>query len=101
MTGDSVVFTGDGVEDLNRLIDRLVFNGTTNYDQSQRFQCDVGAQYSDWRPFDVTDVVAVRTQYIAYYGAVNKPDAYEPEVESSIPVASAREFRGSSPQEVV
>ena len=71
---DSVVFTGDGVADLDSLTARLTeaFNfGGTNV--NSRFLCDVGSQYSSWRPFDLQDIAAIRAYYIAYYGDVNKP----------------------------
>jgi len=71
---DSVVFTGDGVADLDSLSGRLTeaFNfGGTNV--NSRFLCDVGLQYSSWRPFDLEDIAAIRAYYVAYYGDVNKP----------------------------
>ena len=74
--GDSVVFTGDGLDDLNELIDRLTDNAVHNRNLKQSFLCDVGGQYSDWRPFDIEDVWAIRAEYITFYGSVNKPDAY-------------------------
>lgn len=74
--GDSVVFTGDGIDDLDDLIARLVCNGSYNFNRNQRFMCDVGTQYSDWRPFDVDDVSAIKTQYVDFYGTVSKPDVY-------------------------
>lgn len=80
---DSVVFTGDGVDDLDRLISRLNENAATNIDRSQRFMCDVGTQYGDPRPFDIEDVYAIRAQYVLYYGPVNKPDVYAPVVSTA------------------
>lgn len=73
-TEDSVVFTGDGVADLDRLISRLVTNKETNFARKQRFLVDIGTQYSEWRPFDIEDVEAVKLYYIAYWCDVNKPD---------------------------
>ena len=71
---DSVVFTGDGVDDLDNLLARLqnafVFGGTN---VNSRFLCDVGSQYSSWKPFDIGDVQAIRQYFIDYYGDVNKP----------------------------
>lgn len=83
---DSVVFTGDGVDDLDRLIERLNANAADNKLWGQRFQCDVGTQYSDWRNFDIEDVVAIRAQYISFYGDVNKPNVYAPGVSTAFPV---------------
>jgi hypothetical protein len=73
-TQDSVVFTGDGVEDLDNLIARLQF-AVSNHGTgvNSRFQADVGTQYSVYRPFDIEDVRAVRSYYVAIYGVVDKP----------------------------
>lgn len=71
---DSVVFTGDGVDDLDKLISRLEYAFTHNgTNVNSRFQCDVGTLYSVPKPFDVDDVKAVRTYYMEFYGTVNKP----------------------------
>jgi hypothetical protein len=96
--GESVVFTGDGVEDLDQLISRLQFNGTTNFFRNQKFFCDVGTQYSDWKPFDIDDVVAIKAFYEAYYGDVNKPNVYASGSNVAMPVAIDTEYGGSSPQ---
>jgi hypothetical protein len=74
--GDSVVFTGDGVEDLDELISRLNANAAQNFSSVQRFMCNVGSQYSDWRQFDIEDVYAIKDQFLAYHGNVNRPDVY-------------------------
>lgn len=71
-TGDSVVFTGDGVDDLDRLI-AVVANGTQ---RGFKMVCDVGRNYSSYRPCDIEDVQAIRTLFIGWYGTVSKPDAY-------------------------
>jgi hypothetical protein len=96
---DSVVFTGDGLEDLNSLIERLNNNAAHNRSLHQRFQCDVGTQYSDWRPFDIEDVTAIRTQFIAFYGSVDRPDEYAPGASSAFSTRIVNEAGGSSPQE--
>jgi len=71
---DSVVFTGDGIDDLDGLINRLQFavlhNGTNI---RSRFVTDIGTQYSVYRPFDLDDVRAIRQFYLDFYGNVNKP----------------------------
>ena len=73
-TGDSVVFTGDGVDDLDRLVCVLV-NGTA---RDARFVCDVSTgNYSVYRPFDLEDVLAIRGYFVGWYGPVNKIDAYD------------------------
>ena len=98
LSQDSVVFTGDGVEDLDRLISRLNANAQDNRMLNQKFYCDVGTQYSDPRPFDIEDVYAIREQYIAFYGDVNKPNVYATGSEVAIPVTIADQYGGSSPQ---
>jgi hypothetical protein len=79
---ESVVYTGDGVDDLDRLIVQMAA-GTR---PSAQFQVDVGMQYSIYKPFDLDDLVAIRAAYVAFYGAVNKPNAYLPERSSNIQV---------------
>ena len=73
-TGESSVFTGDGLEDLNSFISRLSdaqrYGGINPY---SRFLADVGTITSDWQPFDLDDVKAIRTYYVEVYGYVNKP----------------------------
>jgi hypothetical protein len=73
-TGDSVVFSGDGVDDLDRLI-ATVAAGTN---RGGKMVCDVGVNYSSYRPCDLEDVQAIRTLFIGWYGTVAKPDAYAP-----------------------
>ncbi len=99
--GDWVTFTGDGVDDLDSLISRLNTNAQYNFNMSQRFMCDVGGQYSDWRPFDIEDVYAIRAYYIEFYGDVNKPDVYSTGSNVALPVEIAGEYRGGSPQTAI
>lgn len=98
--GDSVVFTGDGIEDLDELISRLNNNAATNFNASQRFMCDVGTQYSDWRQFDIEDVYAIKDQYLAYYGNVNRPDVYSTGSNTAMPGQVIGEYGGGSPQTI-
>jgi hypothetical protein len=75
---DNCVFTGDGLDDLNRTIGFLSVNPTL------RVICEVGANgtaplgnaYPKYLPCDVTDVYAIKDAFIAFYGSVDKPDAY-------------------------
>ena len=76
LSQDSVIFTGDGVDDLDRLIDRLIVNAANNRMPHQKFTCDVGTQYSDFQPFDIEDVIAIRAQYAIWYGETDKPNIY-------------------------
>lgn len=77
LQADNVVFTGDGIDDLDKLISRLTDDAANNHVQGKRFTCDVGVIYSDYRPFDIEDVGAIRAQYVAFYGSVNKPNTYQ------------------------
>ena len=79
---DCCVYTGDGVDDLDRLIVQMAA-GTQ---PSAQFQVDVGMQYSIYKPFDLDDLVAIRASFVAKYGEVNKPNAYLPEPSSNIQV---------------
>ena len=61
---DSVVFTGDGVDDLDSLLVRLNFAiNHQGIGVNSRFLAEVGGVYSDWRPFDVEDVQVLRAHY--------------------------------------
>jgi hypothetical protein len=80
---DPVVFTGDGVDDLDKLIVQL--SGT--FVIQPRVLCDVGSLFSDWRKANVDDVIALKAKYITYYGTVSKP-----ETPWSIPNGSATEI---------
>ena len=90
---DSVVYTGDGVSDLDRLIS-LIAAGTTVY---TTLACDVGMQCSIYKPFDLDDLVAIRASYIAFYGNVNKPNAYVPPSPSCIALSQQDVGVGSQP----
>ena len=83
---DSVVFTGDGVDDLDALIARLqaAFSQPGAIGVNSRFLCDVGTQYSSYKPFDIEDVQAIRWYYVQYYGEVNKPNAYVKDGSSAV-----------------
>jgi hypothetical protein len=65
--GDVWVNTGDGVDDLDRL---LVLMGSL---PRATFRIDTGFQYDVWVPCTVEDIQAIRTAYIGYFGNVNKP----------------------------
>ncbi len=80
-TQDSVVFTGDGVEDIDRAVSFLQSGALQ---PGYRLLIDLGGQYSDYRPFDLEDLAAIRAWYVTFYGEVNKPNAYEPANASAI-----------------
>lgn len=75
---DNVVFTGDGLDDLNRTIGFLTVN------PKARVICEVGSNgtvllgnaYPKYLPCDIQDVYEIKNQFIAYYGSVDKPNAY-------------------------
>lgn len=73
-SADPVVFTGDGVDDLNRTITILQAAPT----HGSRFMIDLGTQYSSYHRCDVADLEAIRTFYIEFYGTVSKPDLWTP-----------------------
>lgn len=75
-SGDSYIITGDGVDDLDRLLSLMPIypNG--------RYSVDVGALYSNYQRVDVADVTAIKEAYIAYYGTVDKPGPPTPQTEA-------------------
>lgn len=74
--GDSVVITGDGVDDIDRLL--ALMAGYPN----GRFAVDVGRVESAYRPFTIEDAHALRTAYIKFWGTVSKPFLPEDDLES-------------------
>lgn len=80
-TQDNVVFTGDGVDDLDRAISFLT---SQTLQPGYRLLIDLGSQYSDYRPFDVEDLQAIRAWYVSFYGEVNRPVVWEPSRASAI-----------------
>jgi hypothetical protein len=77
---DSVVYSGQGVNDLDRLIQVLASGTSAN----GRFLCDVGFNYSVYKPFDIEDVQRIRTRFIAVYGTVNRIDVYAPKPDKEM-----------------
>jgi hypothetical protein len=65
--GDPYIITGDGVDDLDRLISYMPI-----YPKG-RFQINVGRLFEAYKDIDLEDVIAIKAAYIAYYGNVNKP----------------------------
>jgi hypothetical protein len=91
---DSVVFTGDGVPDLDRLIS-IMAAGTQHY---ATFLADVGSQYSVYRPFDLEDLVSIRQMFIDIYGNVSRPNVYtrQPSVTIQLPSGSVAASSGAT-----
>lgn len=73
-TQDWVVYTGDGIDDLDRLISLIASGTHANF----RMTVDTGIEYSSYKPCDLEDVQAIRTAFVDFYGTVAKPNAYEP-----------------------
>lgn len=67
---DSAVYTGDGVDDLDRLIARVT--GVLG----SVLIVDVGSSFSDYLRITVDDVYALRQRFIEVWGTVSKPAAY-------------------------
>jgi hypothetical protein len=65
--GDVYVITGDGVDDLNRLLDLMPTLRVATY------RIDTGTQYDAWVPCNVADIQAIKTAFIQFYGTVSKP----------------------------
>lgn len=65
--GDTWVVTGDGVDDLDRL---LALMPTL---PKARFRIDVGRDYDSWVQCTFEDIQALRVAYAGYFGNVNKP----------------------------
>lgn len=85
-TGDSAVYPGQGVPDLDYVI-TLIASGTK---PGASFFVDVaspaGGGQAVQKPFDITDLQAIRTFYIGFYGNVARPDVYTPATGDAIPV---------------
>lgn len=71
---DAVVFTGDGVDDLNRLISRLESMTTTSGVSRVKMILDTGKLYSNYVTVTVDDVYALRQTFIETWGTVDKPE---------------------------
>jgi len=92
---DSVVYTGDGVPDLDKLI-TIMAAGTQRY---ATFMADVGSQYSIYRPFDLEDLVSIRQMFIEIYGDVSRPNVYTREPPATIQVSSGS-IAATTPPEI-
>jgi hypothetical protein len=69
---DSVTYTGDGVDDLDMLINRL----TGPLYMQPKILCDVGKLFSSWIIVTVDDIYALRGRYIEIHGTASKPPEY-------------------------
>lgn len=76
---DSVIYSGDGVDDLDRVY--TVMTGTW---PRSRFVLDVGTYTSSYQPCDAEDVLAIRRCFVSFYGTVNKPIFPDPNQDSAV-----------------
>lgn len=74
---DSVVYTGDGMDDLTKLIDYLENLTLANGARQFKMQCDVGATFSNWVNVTIDDVYALRARFIEIWGSVAKPPYWD------------------------
>lgn len=70
---DAVVFTGDGVDDLTKLIARLEAMATTGGTPRYKILCDTGALFSNYVIVTKDDVCALRAKFIEIWGTESKP----------------------------
>lgn len=76
--GDSVVFTGQGLADLNRTI------GVVATTPPVHITCEVGTAgtimlgnaFPKYERCDLEDLYAIKEHYIAFHGSLDKVDAY-------------------------
>lgn len=87
---DNVVFTGQGLTDLNRTIGFLSYNPTTRVicEVGSHGTVPVGATFPNYKQCDIEDVYEIKNQFIAYYGSVDRPDVFQS------PVGAAMEMPG-------
>lgn len=74
---DSTVYTGDGMDDLSKLISVLEDSTLPNGSREFRMMCDVGSLFSNWVTATVDDVYALRSRYIAVWGSTDKPPYWD------------------------
>lgn len=67
---DTVVITGDGVDDLDKLLARIDGNPRLT------MVLDVGLDTSQWETATRADVVRLRAAYVAAWGAEPKPPVW-------------------------
>lgn len=91
MTGDSAIYVGDGIDDLDR-VSAVIASGTN---AGAKLMIDVGAFdqlnpgpdfAAQWRFFDLEDLARIRAKYIQLWGPVDKPDEYQPKPAVSLPL---------------
>lgn len=66
-TGDSAVYPGQGVSDLDKVIFAMQQN------PKAVVYLDIGLINDDWRQVTTTDVQKLKDAYISFYGTTDKP----------------------------
>lgn len=88
---DSVVFTGQGLSDLNRTI------GWIGANPKAMVTCEVGSDgtvllgnaYPKYMQADIQDVYEIKNQFISYYGSVDRPgDPWLPSASAAMQVTT-------------
>lgn len=74
---DAVVYTGDGVDDLTKLISRLESMTTSGGTPRYKILCDTGGLFSNYVIVTVDDVYALRAKFIEIWGTVAKPPYWD------------------------
>lgn len=88
--GDSVVYTGQGLADLNRTISVVASS------PGIRITCEVGTAgtillgnaYPKYLECDIEDLYAIKQQFIEFYGSVDKPSVFRAHNESAAQVGA-------------
>ena len=80
--GESAVFAGDGVDDLDRIIARM--NRNRNIRPRPTYTILVGDRP---RNCNIEDIFAIRNRFVEFYGDVANPSVFEPPVTSTVPFA--------------
>lgn len=76
---DTVVFTGDGLDDLNRTISFVNQNpncqitAEVGVGGNPTIQVGLGNAFPKYERIDIQDIYAIKDAYIAFYGSVSKP----------------------------
>ena len=77
---DSVVHHGDGVDDLDQMLDIIDRN------PKMTFTLDTGKLFSAYTPAVRADVVRLRELYVGYWGETETPPVWDPQGWSTNPV---------------
>ena len=75
---DTVVYTGDGVDDLDRLLAKLDGN------PKMTMVLDVGFDSSQWEVATRADVVRLRSAFVAKWGSEPKPPVWNDDGASQL-----------------